>query len=116
MIVAPDVEYVGEINDLEKSAFLSGAVALLVPIAWPEPFGLAMIEALACGAPVIAYDRGSVREIVEPGVTGFVVENETEAAAAAEQPGCRGRRSGSGSRRASPRAAWPRTISTSIAA
>ena len=83
MIVTPDVEYVGEINDLEKSAFLSGAVALLVPIAWPEPFGLVHDRGLACGAPVIAYDRGSVREIVEPGVTGFVVENETEAVAAA---------------------------------
>ena len=85
LIVAPDVEYVGEINDAEKSAFLSGAVALLVPIVWPEPFGLVMIEAMACGAPVIAYDRGSVREIVEPGVTGFVVENETAAAAAAAE-------------------------------
>jgi glycosyltransferase involved in cell wall biosynthesis len=85
LIVAPDVEYIGEINDAEKSAFLSGAVALLVPIAWPEPFGLVMIEAMACGAPVIAYNRGSVGEVVEHGVTGIVVENEAEAVAAAAE-------------------------------
>ena len=66
----------------EKSSFLSGAIALLVPIAWPEPFGLVLIEAMACGTPIIAFNRGSVPEIVEDGVTGFVVENEKEAVAA----------------------------------
>ena len=62
--------------------FLSGAMALLVPIDWPEPFGLVMIEAMACGTPVIAYDRGSVPEIVREGLTGFVVEDENAAVAA----------------------------------
>jgi glycosyltransferase involved in cell wall biosynthesis len=76
----PGVSYIGEISDAEKSGFLSGAAALLMPIAWPEPFGLVMIEAMACGTPVIAYGVGSVPEIVEDGVTGFVVKNEVEAA------------------------------------
>jgi glycosyltransferase involved in cell wall biosynthesis len=76
----PGIDYVGEISDADKSDFLSGAIALLVPIAWPEPFGLVMIEAMACGTPVIAYSAGSVPEIVEDGVTGFIVENEIEAA------------------------------------
>jgi glycosyltransferase involved in cell wall biosynthesis len=76
------VEYIGEISDREKSDFLSGAIALLVPIDWPEPFGLVMIEAMACGTPVIAYNRGSVAEIVDHGLTGFVVDNEASAVAA----------------------------------
>jgi glycosyltransferase involved in cell wall biosynthesis len=79
---APHVEYIGEISDGQKSEFLSGAIALLVPIDWPEPFGLVMIEALACGTPVIAYNRGAVPEIVEDGLTGFVVEDETSAVGA----------------------------------
>ncbi len=78
----PHVDYIGEIADGQKSDFLSGAIALLVPIDWPEPFGLVMIEAMACGTPVIAYNRGSVAEIVEDGVTGFVVEDEMSAVAA----------------------------------
>jgi glycosyltransferase involved in cell wall biosynthesis len=82
MLTPPDVEYIGEISDGEKSSFLSGAIALLAPIAWPEPFGLVLIEAMACGTPVIAFNRGSVPEIVEDGVTGFVVEDEKEAVAA----------------------------------
>jgi glycosyltransferase involved in cell wall biosynthesis len=82
MIDHPLVEYIGEIGDHEKSDFLSGAIGLLLPIDWPEPFGLVMIEAMACGTPVIAYDRGSVPEIVEDGKTGFVVEDETSAVAA----------------------------------
>jgi glycosyltransferase involved in cell wall biosynthesis len=77
----PLVEYIGEISDREKSDFLSGAIGLLVPIDWPEPFGLVMIEAMACGTPVIAYNRGSVPEIIDPGLTGFVVEDETSAVA-----------------------------------
>jgi glycosyltransferase involved in cell wall biosynthesis len=79
------VEYVGEISDHEKSDFLSGAMGLLVPIDWPEPFGLVMIEALACGTPVIAYNRGSVPEIIEGGMTGFVVEDEISAIAAVDR-------------------------------
>ncbi len=82
MMVSPYVEHIGEICDQEKSAFLSGAIALLVPIDWPEPFGLVMIEAMACGTPVIAYAYGSVPEVIEEGVTGFIVRNEDEAVAA----------------------------------
>ena len=78
----PLVEYIGEITDHEKSEFLSGAMGLLLPIDWPEPFGLVMIEALACGTPVIAYNRGSVPEIIEDGLTGFIVEDETSAVGA----------------------------------
>ncbi len=72
---AANVEFIGEINDANKSEFLSGATALLVPIDWPEPFGLVMIEAMACGTPVIAFNRGSVPEVIEDGVTGFIVED-----------------------------------------
>jgi len=82
LLKGPKVDYIGEIGDSEKSDFLSGAIALLVPIAWPEPFGLVMIEAMACGTPVIAFDAGSVREIIEPGLTGFIVKDEAEAIAA----------------------------------
>jgi glycosyltransferase involved in cell wall biosynthesis len=71
----PMVEFVGEIGDDEKSAFLGGADALLFPIDWPEPFGLVMIEAMACGTPVIAFGCGSVPEIIESGQTGFIVED-----------------------------------------
>ena len=81
----PFVEYLGEINDAQKPEFLSGAIALLVPIDWPEPFGLVMIEAMACGTPVIAFNRGSVPEIVEDGLTGFIVEDETSAVGAVGQ-------------------------------
>jgi len=76
----PLIEFIGEICDADKSDFLGGAEALLFPIEWPEPFGLVMIEAMACGTPVIAYDRGSAPEVVEPGVTGFLVAGEAEAA------------------------------------
>src|SRR5437763_6410766 len=79
MLASPNVEYIGEIGDKDKSAFLSGAIALLVPIDWPEPFGLVMIEAMACGTPVIAFNRGSVPEIIDEGVTGFIVEDEAGA-------------------------------------
>ncbi len=76
------VEFIGEITDSEKPAFLSGAKALLFPIAWPEPFGLVMIEAMACGCPVIAYPNGSVPEVIEDGLTGFIVADEAAAIAA----------------------------------
>ncbi len=73
------IEFVGEITEREKTRFLGDATALLFPIAWPEPFGLAMIEAMACGTPVIALGRGSVPEIVDQGVTGFVAKDLDEA-------------------------------------
>ena len=85
MIDPPHIEYIGEISDREKSEFLSGAIALLVTIDWPEPFGLVMIESMACGTPVIAYNRGSVPEIVDEGVTGFIVEDETSAVGAVKR-------------------------------
>ena len=85
MMDHPLVEYVGEISDREKPDFLSGAIGLLLPIDWPEPFGLVMIEAMACGTPVIAYNRGSVAEIVEDGRTGFIVEDEISAVAAVDR-------------------------------
>ncbi|WP_010160614.1 glycosyltransferase family 4 protein [Sphingomonas sp. PAMC 26617] len=79
------IVHVGELDDAAKQDLLGNAVALVFPIDWPEPFGLVMIEAMACGTPVIAWDEGSVREIVEPGVTGFIVSSEAEAVAAVAQ-------------------------------
>jgi len=79
---APSVEYVGEIAEHEKVEFLGRASALVFPIDWDEPFGLVMIEAMACGAPVIAYGRGSVPEIIDHGVTGFIVSSIEEAVTA----------------------------------
>jgi glycosyltransferase involved in cell wall biosynthesis len=73
------VQFVGEVNDSRKAAFLSQAKALLFPIDWPEPFGLVMIEAMACGTPVIAFPSGSVPEILTDGQTGFIVNNDEEA-------------------------------------
>jgi glycosyltransferase involved in cell wall biosynthesis len=78
----PHVEYIGEIADEQKADFLSGAHALLFPVDWPEPFGLVMIEAIACGTPVIAFNRGSVSEVVDEGISGFIVEDEISAVAA----------------------------------
>jgi glycosyltransferase involved in cell wall biosynthesis len=74
-----DVRLIGEVNDATKQGFLAQAAALLFPIDWPEPFGLVMIEAMACGTPVIAYRSGSVPEVIEEGVTGFIVDSEEEA-------------------------------------
>lgn len=84
---APQVEFVGEIDDRQKAVFLGGARALLFPIDWPEPFGLVMIEALACGTPVIAYDHGSVPEVIEDGVTGFLVHSIEEAVRRVDEVG-----------------------------
>jgi glycosyltransferase involved in cell wall biosynthesis len=75
----PLIEYIGEIGDAEKSDFLGGADALLFPIDWPEPFGLVMIEAMGCGTPVIGFACGSVPEVIEDGVTGFIVSTVDEA-------------------------------------
>ena len=78
----PLIEFLGEIGGEAKSGFLGGAKALLFPIDWPEPFGLVMIEAMACGTPVVAYRCGSVPEVIEQGLTGFIVETEDQAVAA----------------------------------
>ena len=85
MMKSTHVDYVGEINDADKSEFLSGALALLVPIDWPEPFGLVMIEAMACGTPVIAFNRGSAPEVIEDGLTGFIVEDVNGAIGAVDR-------------------------------
>jgi glycosyltransferase involved in cell wall biosynthesis len=82
MLDHPLIEFVGEIGDEEKAAFLGNAYAMLFPIDWPEPFGLVMIEAMACGTPVVAYRRGSVPEVIEHGLTGLVVDDDDEAVAA----------------------------------
>ena len=82
---ASNVEFIGEISDREKSDFLSGAIVLLVPIDWPEPFGLVMIEAMACGTPVIAYNRGSAPEVIDEGISGFIVEDEAGAIGAVDR-------------------------------
>jgi glycosyltransferase involved in cell wall biosynthesis len=78
----PLIEYVGEITDAEKNDFLGDAAALVCPYDWPEPFGLVLIEAMACGTPVLAYGRGSIPEIIDHGVTGYICENPTELAQA----------------------------------
>jgi glycosyltransferase involved in cell wall biosynthesis len=81
LLTGPDVDYIGEVDEQTKTAFLGNALALLFPIDWPEPFGLAMIEAMACGTPVLAFRRGSVPEIVDDGVTGRIVDSPQEAEA-----------------------------------
>jgi glycosyltransferase involved in cell wall biosynthesis len=75
----PGIEFIGEINEHQKAEFLGQASGLLFPIDWPEPFGLVMIEAMACGTPVLAFNRGSVCEIIEDGKTGIVVQSKEEA-------------------------------------
>ena len=84
LLGTPHADYIGEIGEAKKADFLGNALALVFPIDWPEPFGLVMIEALACGTPVIGFNRGSVPEIIEHGVTGFVVDSVEEAAEAAQ--------------------------------
>ena len=85
LLAQPHVEFIGEIGEHEKAEFLGNAAGLLFPITWPEPFGLVMIEAMACGTPVIALRNGSVPEVVDDGITGFIVDDEAAAASAAEQ-------------------------------
>jgi glycosyltransferase involved in cell wall biosynthesis len=81
----PLIEYIGEVDEQGKNELLGGAKALIFPIAWPEPFGLVMIEAMACGTPVIAYRRGSVAEVMKDGVTGYIVESEEQAVSAIDR-------------------------------
>lgn len=89
------VEFIGEVNEQEKQQLLGNAIAMLFPIDWPEPFGLAMIESMACGTPVITRNKGSVPEIIDEGVTGFIIDGvesgvrAIEAAAAIDRRECR---------------------------
>jgi glycosyltransferase involved in cell wall biosynthesis len=85
LLKQPGVEFVGEISEAEKSEFLGNALAYLFPIDWPEPFGLTMIEAMACGTPTIAFNCGSVPEVLEDGVTGYIVETEEQAVLALDR-------------------------------
>lgn len=85
LLSQPHVEFIGEINEEQKQEFLRNAKALLFPICWPEPFGLVMIEAMACGTPVIGFPNGSVPEIIEDNLTGFTVNDIDEAVAAVEK-------------------------------
>lgn len=87
LLERPGVEYLGEIGERDKSAFLGGARALLFPVDWPEPFGLVMVEAMACGTPVVATRRGAVPELIDEGVTGFCVDDLDEAVEAAARVG-----------------------------
>ena len=82
LLADPLIDFIGEIGDDQKPAFLGNALALLFPIEWPEPFGLVMIEAMACGTPVVAWRRGSVPEVIEHGISGFIVDDMEEAVAA----------------------------------
>ena len=79
LIEQPGIEFIGEISEREKAEFLGEARALLFPIDWPEPFGLSMIEAMACGTPVLAFRCGSVPEVIDDGVTGVIVDSDDEA-------------------------------------
>jgi glycosyltransferase involved in cell wall biosynthesis len=82
LLKRPHVTYLGEVDDVGKQSLLGEALALLFPISWPEPFGLVMLEAMACGTPVIAFASGAVTEIIASGLTGYIVRNTTEAIAA----------------------------------
>jgi glycosyltransferase involved in cell wall biosynthesis len=79
LIALPGIEFIGEIDERTKNKFLGDAQALIFPIDWPEPFGLVMIEAMACGTPVLAFRHGAVPEVIDDGVTGYVVESVDEA-------------------------------------
>jgi glycosyltransferase involved in cell wall biosynthesis len=85
MLSTQGVEFIGEISEKEKGPFLRDAIALLFPICWPEPFGLVMIEAMACGTPVLAYRAGAVPEVIDEGVTGMIVDNVDQARIASVQ-------------------------------
>jgi glycosyltransferase involved in cell wall biosynthesis len=87
LLADPLIEFIGEVDEATKPALLGNALALLFPIDWPEPFGLAMIEAMSCGTPVIAWPHGSVPEVVEHGVTGFIVNSTDQAVAAVHDLG-----------------------------
>ncbi len=85
MLSLPGVEFIGEINDRQKPEFLGNARAMLFPIDWPEPFGIVMIESMACGTPVLAFRNGSVPEVIDDGMSGFIVDSEEEAVSVLQQ-------------------------------
>src|SRR5439155_11247220 len=85
LLANPNVEYIGEITERQKAEFLGNAYAQLFLIDWPEPFGLTMIEAMACGTPTIAFNCGSVPEVISHGVTGLIVDSVLEAVRAVEE-------------------------------
>jgi glycosyltransferase involved in cell wall biosynthesis len=85
LLSLPGIEFLGEVGDSQKNELIGGALAFLFPIDWPEPFGLVMIESLACGTPVVAHRSGSVPEIIEHGKTGFIVDTDDEAIAACKR-------------------------------
>ena len=87
LLTAPNVEFIGEINEQQKGEFLGNAYAYLFPIDWPEPFGLTMIESMACGTPTIAFRCGSVPEVITDGLSGFIVDNMEDAVRATKQAG-----------------------------
>jgi glycosyltransferase involved in cell wall biosynthesis len=87
LLGAPNIEFVGEINEQQKGEFLGNAYAYLFPIDWPEPFGLTMIESMACGTPTVAFRCGSVPEVINDGVSGFIVDNMDDAVRATKQAG-----------------------------
>jgi glycosyltransferase involved in cell wall biosynthesis len=87
LLDAPEVELIGEIGDREKVDFLGNAAALLFPIDWPEPFGLVLIESMACGTPIVAWRCGSVPEVIDEGITGFICESMEEAVHAVSRIG-----------------------------
>jgi glycosyltransferase involved in cell wall biosynthesis len=87
LLAQPHVDFIGEIDESQKGDFLGHAIALLFPIDWPEPFGLVMIESMACGTPVIAFRRGSVQEVMVPGRSGFICDSVDEAALAVHKIG-----------------------------
>ena len=114
----PLVTYLGEIDEAEKAVLLGGAEALLFPIDWPEPFGMVVIEALSCGTPVIAWNAGSVPELLDPGVTGWIVRSIDDAVVAAERrASCSiGMPAVPSSNDASSPSGWPATTSPSTRA
>jgi glycosyltransferase involved in cell wall biosynthesis len=106
------VRYIGEIGEADKADFLGNAAALLFPIDWPEPFGLTMIEAMASGTPVVAWDIASVPEVIDDGVTGFIVSSSTRPwTPCVAFPAWTAGRSGPYSSGASPLTAWRATTS-----
>jgi glycosyltransferase involved in cell wall biosynthesis len=114
LLAGGGVEFIGEINDQQKSQFLGGAQALLFPIDWPEPFGLCMIEAMACGTPVLAFRCGSVAEIIENGLTGGMTVSKRQLRCCRRSSRSTGKRCASGSSNAFLPHGWRRIMSASI--